>query len=257
MLEVIPSPSRQRFFELLRNSQQNVFLCSPFIKTPIAKEIVKEKPTDIPIDVLTRCKLNDFAQGASDVEAIDEFLAHGMNVCNDPRLHAKVYIFDNKRAIVSSANLTPSGLLNNDEIGVLLDDEKAIDALLKQFVELIDPKQRISTAETDYFRRNMAKGSWGAFVDADGDELIDTQGDLSLLCDTLFSWERDVFEFISSKIPTEEFELKEVYAGAAWFAERHPNNNHVKDKIRQILQNLRGKGLIAFTSKGKYKKLWR
>ena len=36
---------------------------------------------------------------------------------------------------------------------------------------------------------------------------------------------------------------------------KHPENNFIKDKIRQQLQNLRDKGFIEFTSRGNYKKI--
>jgi type II restriction enzyme len=36
---------------------------------------------------------------------------------------------------------------------------------------------------------------------------------------------------------------------------KHPNNNFIKDKIRQQLQVLRDKGLIEFVGRGKYKKV--
>jgi type II restriction enzyme len=35
---------------------------------------------------------------------------------------------------------------------------------------------------------------------------------------------------------------------------KYPNNNFIKDKIRQQLQLLRDKGLIEFIGRGKYKK---
>lgn len=36
---------------------------------------------------------------------------------------------------------------------------------------------------------------------------------------------------------------------------KYPNNNFIKDKIRQQLQILRDKGIIEFTGRGIYKKL--
>jgi phosphatidylserine/phosphatidylglycerophosphate/cardiolipin synthase-like enzyme len=43
-----------------------------------------------------------------------------------PTLHAKVYVADNVRAIVSSANLTEGGLYRNLEYGVEVDDPVAV-----------------------------------------------------------------------------------------------------------------------------------
>ena len=39
--------------------------------------------------------------------------------------------------------------------------------------------------------------------------------------------------------------------------EKHPSNQHIPDKIRQQLQQLRDLGLIEFLGNGRYKKLWK
>jgi len=48
------------------------------------------------------------------------------------------------------------------------------------------------------------------------------------------------------------FTLDDVYACADFLQNRHPNNSHIQDKIRQQLQFLRDKGLIEFKGNGKY-----
>ncbi len=56
-------------------------------------------------------------------------------------------------------------------------------------------------------------------------------------------------------IPQNEFSLKDVYKFEENLREKYPNNNFIKDKIRQQLQVLRDKGLIEFIGRGKYKKV--
>ena len=51
------------------------------------------------------------------------------------------------------------------------------------------------------------------------------------------------------------FTLQQVYAFEDTLKAKHPNNRFVKDKIRQQLQLLRDKEIIAFTSRGEYRKL--
>ena len=58
-------------------------------------------------------------------------------VASDPLLHAKVYVFDDKKAILGSANPTPSGLSHNDEISLLFDDEATIREFKDQFAYLL------------------------------------------------------------------------------------------------------------------------
>jgi Dam-replacing HTH domain len=50
-----------------------------------------------------------------------------------------------------------------------------------------------------------------------------------------------------------EFTLADVYAHAAALAKLHPNNAHVRDKIRQQLQVLRDLGLLEFLGSGSYR----
>jgi type II restriction enzyme len=52
------------------------------------------------------------------------------------------------------------------------------------------------------------------------------------------------------------FSLNQVYAFADLLKLKHPANNHIKDKIRQQLQVLRDKGIIEFTGRGHYRKLY-
>jgi type II restriction enzyme len=50
-----------------------------------------------------------------------------------------------------------------------------------------------------------------------------------------------------------EFSLAEVYAAEGTLARLHPENRHVRDKIRQPLQVLRNLGLVEFLGRGAYR----
>lgn len=56
-------------------------------------------------------------------------------------------------------------------------------------------------------------------------------------------------------IKKESFSLEEVYKFENKLKLKYPNNNFIKDKIRQQLQILRDKGIIEFTTRGNYKKI--
>src|SRR3990167_6684146 len=49
------------------------------------------------------------------------------------------------------------------------------------------------------------------------------------------------------------FLLDEMYAFENELSKKHPDNRHIKDKIRQQLQVLRDKGYLEFTSRGNYR----
>lgn len=67
-------------------------------------------------------------------------------------------------------------------------------------------------------------------------------------------WLLDIMYCLDS-IKKNEFNLDEVYAFEKHLKIKYPNNNFIKDKIRQQLQILRDKGLIDFVGRGKYKKI--
>ena len=67
-------------------------------------------------------------------------------------------------------------------------------------------------------------------------------------------WTLDVWQCIDRL--DNKFSLQQVYAFANELQLKHPDNNHVHDKIRQQLQVLRDKGIIEFLGRGHYRKLY-
>ena len=65
-------------------------------------------------------------------------------------------------------------------------------------------------------------------------------------------WTLDVLQVVQS-LGKLEFTLADVYAHAEKLAKLHPNNAHVRDKIRQQLQVLRDLGLLSFLGAGFYR----
>ena len=72
----------------------------------------------------------------------------------------------------------------------------------------------------------------------------------------LKGWDFLVYTIINNYFSdNKEFTLQEVYSFEEKFKEVYPMNFHIKDKIRQVLQHLRDKGIISFVSRGVYKML--
>lgn len=67
-------------------------------------------------------------------------------------------------------------------------------------------------------------------------------------------WILDIISCVDT-IKKEHFTLDEVYQFEERLRLKYPNNNFIKDKIRQQLQILRDKGIIEFVSRGRYKKV--
>jgi type II restriction enzyme len=64
-------------------------------------------------------------------------------------------------------------------------------------------------------------------------------------------WLLDVMNCIE-RIGGKEFTLDEVYSFVETLSKKHPDNKHIKEKIRQQLQILRDKGYLKFVEPGHY-----
>lgn len=127
-MKYIQPPWENYFFSKVQAAKTSLFISSPYIKFPVSSLLCKvlESKCDSPFSVqlLTRIRISDLIDGASDLEAFEMLLQlaekSGLDVAVKciSNLHAKVYIFDENSAIVTSSNLTPSGLKLNVEYGI-------------------------------------------------------------------------------------------------------------------------------------------
>lgn len=67
-------------------------------------------------------------------------------------------------------------------------------------------------------------------------------------------WILDIMNCVDA-IKKDTFTLDEIYLFENQLKEKYPDNNFIKDKIRQQLQLLRDKGLLEFKTRGTYKKI--
>ena len=107
----------------------------PFIKMRAAKRLLVSKRPDL-IRVITRFHLGEMCDGVNDTEALRLLLENGAKIRGVKNLHAKLYLFGNKRAIVMSANLTESALLRNHEFGFISSEDAIIERCQEYFDKL-------------------------------------------------------------------------------------------------------------------------
>ena len=108
----------------MKISSDRFYIISPFIKLGAIEQLLKKKIEHI--RVITRFNESDFAQNVSDIEALRSLLNAGAKVRGARNLHAKLYLFGNSRAIITSANLTKAGLDHNHELGIVGDGPELI-----------------------------------------------------------------------------------------------------------------------------------
>ncbi len=270
MIEILKNPIDDTFEELIRNTSSEMILASPFVKLPIAELITKAKRDDVSLSFLTNFKLASLYQRATDLEALKLLNQSPKTVLRtNQKLHAKTYIFDSKYALVTSGNLTKSGLVGNFEYGVLMEEVDLIATVKSDFLALFNNKEEtaILTQEllddaSTILSRVPAEKSRPELRVAERElrQRIEEQQDVyeggaESIAEGLSGWKKSVFQVLN-KISGITFELDNVYVFEEQLSKEYPDNKFIKDKIRQQLQVLRDLGLVEFLERGKYRKLW-
>lgn len=129
MIELFRSPWRSHFQQALCQVRNELIIATPFIKKAEAEFVCKhlhsiETGNLLKVRVVTDLRAESVLSGSLDMGALKTFqsLIRKLEIITLPHLHAKVYVFDNKLAVISSANLTSSGLDSNYEYGVGIRD---------------------------------------------------------------------------------------------------------------------------------------
>lgn len=260
MISIVKTPSKDSFFSLIKEANKEMLFCAPFIKKEIVDEILSNKNPGVVLEVITSANLANFVNGSLDVEAIKTLLQAGIKVLNFQNLHAKIYLFDNKKALVTSANLTNNALYNNYEYGLLLhEDEKGtVDAIYSDFIMMMDSElcgsfDENSIKEIEKFVKIFGNNKL-THIDDEGDSVLPID-ESDRISNNLKGWKKDIFNCLQL-LDKRDFTISEVYSFEDVLYEKHPTNNHVRPKIRQTLQYLRDLGFVKFVKPGVYKKLW-
>lgn len=123
-ISLFSSPLRKGLRRVIDAVSDTLVIASPYIRTEEAKWLLAElgsKRTSLSrMDVLTDVRAESVLNGSLELDALSMFTesVRSARIVNLPRLHAKTYIADDTFALVTSANLTPSGLDFNFEYGV-------------------------------------------------------------------------------------------------------------------------------------------
>jgi hypothetical protein len=147
----ILSPCAATILNLFDSQVRDVFVASAFLRIEAVSEmlarLLKDRTTPCRLRVLTRGSFSDILAGASDIASL-ALLTKGhhsylsIDCRRDPRLHAKIYVVDGCKAIITSANLTPPGLLTNIEFGMFIDSPDVVKNILDYFAPIWEMAER-------------------------------------------------------------------------------------------------------------------
>ena len=176
-------------------------------------------------------------------------------------MHAKIYIFDDEKFVISSSNLTFGGLVKNYEYGIFSNDKDFSQNVVHDFNQIFDNEKtfEVNSENISQAKQIIEIAQKNLEIDL---KIIEKEKNYlnfistNSITNSLKGWKKEIF-IVLNLDKNQFFDLEEIYFYENYFKKIYPENKFIKDKIRQTLQYLRNIGLIEFVADGKYKKLWK
>lgn len=186
-----------------------------------------------------------------------------------PVYHPKIYLLSREdRTVISigSSNLTAGGLKDNVEVNAIIEASKQ-DEIVSDLYGIYNRfKFQRHRFEPDFEYIDKYEEAY-KIVHRRSVEALKEKGTRDKIAELkerektlprpkptvgeLFGWQRLVYD----KLPEEIFQTSDMYSHEKDFQQFYPENRHVKDKIRQILQQLRDLGLVKHISENRWQRI--
>lgn len=144
MVELLNSAWREELEALVAGATHSIIITAPYIKDNEAAWLCERIPFGVEIVCITDVDSRALGASTLDAVALQRFLQASARLYNVQNLHAKVFIADEKMAIITSGNLTTAGLEGNSEYGVLLRDEQLVKRVRMDMLSLARSGRELS-----------------------------------------------------------------------------------------------------------------
>ncbi len=190
-MQSIKSPWAGTFDEFVGSIRESAIIAAPYITRSPVERLVRQlrlRHNSVRLDVLTNLHPDNSDASSLDIGALAWLCQQipGATVRHLRYLHAKAYVADAHRAIVTSANLTDGGLWRNKELGVIITDPQAVNEIaddLQEYGNLGVPVPPDALVELDGMAQQARQSK--AKMDAESsiakDEHNAIRGDMSRL----------------------------------------------------------------------------
>lgn len=132
-VELIKSPWIKELHSLAQDAEERALVVAPYVTAEGWHEFLSNLNDikNMELYICTSISADAVSGGFLDLRSLAETCQSigQFSLRHVPRLHAKVYIADNKKAIVTSGNLTMASLMRNVEYGVQITEKKAVDGI--------------------------------------------------------------------------------------------------------------------------------
>lgn len=172
-------PAIKEFTSLAKEPCNRIQIVAPFITASGVRYLVQALPSkNIEINVCSRFDIRNFSQGSSDFAAfrmLNEYDENwSVHFYNLGKLHAKIFVFDNK-CLITSANLTHSGLNLNYEFGLVVSQLNTVEGLKERIDNIFDVAKPISIDEIKAIALSSPKNFTRGFELFNKDEIIEEE----------------------------------------------------------------------------------
>lgn len=159
IVELIPTPWENKFMKLVSEARSSIIIVCPFIKFNIIESILNHRRKNVEIKLLTKSDINDMSKGVFDFKIWDLIFNHkNVEIRTIKNLHAKMFIFDENQAVISSSNLTNAGLNHNIEYGVKISDSNFIQSeIIPSYLLLWEQGKEISINDVKLIESELEK----------------------------------------------------------------------------------------------------
>ena len=220
-IQVVTDTHFELINKLFNEAAKSIQIISPFIGKKMADILCDKmsKRPELTVTLITRFYRNDFVEGVSNLYALQRLIECGAKVYALRGLHAKLYLFDEMRALVGSANFTLGGFGNNYELSLYIDSEEKVNAdLCKMFSSTLDKikasgdflitieqiKEEVVLVNRDLERRKDPKAKYSNFTQFGAE--IETDDNVE---------ESEVSDSVQDALDKKDAETRYTYAGAA------------------------------------------
>jgi phosphatidylserine/phosphatidylglycerophosphate/cardiolipin synthase-like enzyme len=262
---IVTSPTDDWLIRAIEGCRDSFSVSSPYVGKYLS-DVVSQLDGTVSVTLLTRTTLADFASRASDLNAVCSLARRAGSILSLSALHAKVYVVGKKRALITSANSTYSGMHRNRECGYEITKRAEVlllDSFIKTGFGTRPIPQRWTLEDLDQLRDPVARlrASIPRVATLRGKEVEAllrinlSQQQYRELIESFSGWLQLTLQGIS-RIASHIFTMNDVMAACAPLAiDRFPENRHVREKLRQQMQRLRDLGLVQFLGNGRYERL--
>jgi ribonuclease-3 len=177
------TPWERVFLRKINTAQHSIRLACPFIKLRntrlVLASVSSSLRSPIRLQVLTRLNFRDCKSAVHDLAALQLLLDNPISqrciveLRVDNSLHAKLYIFDDSEAIVTSSNLTYAGFYRNREVALSTSVAGTVQSAVTHFADLFANAAAVTTevlADMRYRLRSTAPTSVAFCGDAFDEE---------------------------------------------------------------------------------------